>query len=366
MFDQSPFLGGGCLETSQNLLVQAILALEEANTTHQTSTKSPSSRKPSSNETSPIIKNVKTALDRLSKLYILLFGPQCSEDSHSFSRWITQNRRVLNGILGENADLSASKVLDIVLGDEASCGEGVIEIVKDADAESSPPQRCDILLPYQPSLNLNDELKQFRKLAERRFESTPDGIPRVIVEKVAALELLFYLTRDQTTDCVWNVDHQASRIEVFAESDVGKVFRQKCVCTAAAGSEEKVHSTDPHCPKNKKDEDSRLSAYVSTNFTNKFPAPVKVEVKDKPEEKKEEKKEEEKVDPSEKIHSRELMAEILDMIGPQHVKDHFRKIKDVVSASYKEKDPWEGKYFGVVLMGPASTGKFILHFSGLH
>lgn len=80
-------------------------------------------------------------------------------------------------------------------------------------------------------------------------------------------------------------------------------------------------------------------------------------MKEKP---KEEKKEEEKVDPSEKIHSRELMAEMLDMIGPQHVKDHFRKIKDTVSASFKEVSPWEGKHFGVVLMGPASTGKIII------
>ena len=83
-----------------------------------------------------------------------------------------------------------------------------------------------------------------------------------------------------------------------------------------------------------------------------------MEVKEKAGEKKDEKKEEEKVDPSEKIHSRELMAEILDMIGPQHVKDHFQKIKETVSASFKEKDPWEGKFFGVVLMGTASTGKW--------
>lgn len=80
-------------------------------------------------------------------------------------------------------------------------------------------------------------------------------------------------------------------------------------------------------------------------------------MKEKP---KEEKKVEEKVDPSEKIHSRELMAEILDMIGPQHVKDHFRKIKDTVSASFKEASPWEGKHFGVVLMGPLSTGMLIV------
>jgi len=66
---------------------------------------------------------------------------------------------------------------------------------------------------------------------------------------------------------------------------------------------------------------------------------------------------EEKTDPSEKIHSKELMAEILDMIGPQHVKDHFQKIKEAVSASYKEENPWEGKFFGLVLMGPASTGE---------
>jgi hypothetical protein len=67
---------------------------------------------------------------------------------------------------------------------------------------------------------------------------------------------------------------------------------------------------------------------------------------------------EEKTDPSEKIHSKELMAEILDMIGPKHVKDHFQKIKEAVSASYKEENPWSGRYFGAVLMGPASTGRF--------
>lgn len=67
----------------------------------------------------------------------------------------------------------------------------------------------------------------------------------------------------------------------------------------------------------------------------------------------------EKVDPSEKIHSKELMAEILDMVGPQHVKDHFRKIKEMVSSSYREENPWAGKNFGAILMGPASTGVWL-------
>jgi hypothetical protein len=95
-------------------------------------------------------------------------------------------------------------------------------------------------------------------------------------------------------------------------------------------------------------------------LSDKIVAPVpggQVEEKKAEAKPEEEKKEEEKPDPTEKIHSKELMAEILDMIGPQHVKDHFQKIKGIVSSSYKETNPWEGKYFGAVLMGPASTGQ---------
>lgn len=258
MLDLIPSPGGGCLETSQHLLVQAINFLEEANTTHQTLTNPSSSPKSSSIEASPLLKNITTALDRLSQLHTLLFGPR-SEDGQSSSRWSTQSHQKPSEVLEEKPIIKDPEVLELVLGGEASCGEDVLEIVKETDAESSPPQRCDTLLPYQPSLNLNEELKQFRKLIELRFESIPNGIPRFIVEKVAELEILFHLTRDQTTDCVWNVDHQTSRIELFTGLNTAGVFRQKCVCVPAEGSEEKVHATDPHCPKNKKDEDRKSS-----------------------------------------------------------------------------------------------------------
>ena len=256
---------GGCLETSQNLLVQAINFLEEANNTHHNLTNSPSNPShpsdpnSSSIEVPPLLQNITTALDRLSKLHILLFGPR-SEGGQSASRLrSTQSQRQLSELLGEKTVSNDPEVVEIIQGQEPSCGEDVLEIVQETDAESSPPQRCDTLLPYQPALNLNEELKVFRKLVEIRFESIPSGIPRFIVEKVAELETLFHLPRDQTTNCVWNVDHQVSRIELITGSGV---FREKCVCVPAEGSVEKVHSTDPHCPKNKKEEDSKSSDHL--------------------------------------------------------------------------------------------------------
>lgn len=238
------------------MLVQAILTLDEAHTTQQSVLKlTPPPSQPPKVDSTTSFQNVKTALDRLSKLYILLFGPPSSEDAHNFTNWISQNRELLQQFLG---DRSKSDIDDFPPKDGASCG--VVEVVQGTDADS-PPQPCDILLPYQPALKLSHELKLFRKLAEWRFASIAGGIPRAVVAKVAALEILYHLVRDQTTDCVWNVDHQATRIEVFTPSDVGKVFRDKCACPAAEKGAEVVHSKDVHCPKNKKDEDSR--SYVS-------------------------------------------------------------------------------------------------------
>lgn len=272
MVDQRPIPKGGCLQTSQNLLVQAIVSLEEANTTHQAVTKLASSPNSTSEEASPPLKNITTALDRLSRLHTLLFGPR-RKDGQLSSLESTENEQnwddLLDEVLDEKAALEKTELQQEVIGIHVSVGESVLEVVEVADAEScSPPQHCDTLLPYQPSLNLNEELRQFRKLVELRFETIPSGIPRFIVKKVAELEILFHLTRDQTTDCIWNVDHQVSQIEVF--KGLG-VFRQKCVCVAAKGSKEKVHSTDPFCPKNKKQEDSKLPPGLCVKYlTNTF------------------------------------------------------------------------------------------------
>jgi hypothetical protein len=256
MFDHSPsFGGGGCLESSQRLLVDAILSLEEANSSHQNLIKTPATRKSLNNDISVIARNIKQALDRLSKLYILLFGPQCSEDSHSFSRWINQNRKVINGFLGDNSDQSVNKVFDIVLGD-ASFSQDIIEIESTTKMDASSPPPCETLTRYLPSLDLARELKEVRRLLEIKFESRQNGIPRDIVEKVNSLEELFYISRDPTTDAVWNVGHQVSRVEVFQESDVGKAYRDKCACKAEEGAEVS-HTSDPYCPKNTKDEDSK-------------------------------------------------------------------------------------------------------------
>lgn len=361
MLDQAPLLGGvgGCLQTSQHLLVQAILTLDDAHNSHSQTTKSSSTQTQIADPDSSLFQNIKTALERLSQLYVLLFGSQNNQGPHSFTQWISDNRKLLTSLLGDASKSNNGQLFEIGLGDEPSGGNGVIEVIKGADGDSSPPQPCDTLQSYQPLLGFNDELNQFRKLVERKFAATSDGIPRGLVEQIAALELLFHITRDQTTDPIWNVSHQVYRKEVFVASDVGKVFRQKCACPAAVEGKQVDHSQDPHCPRNVKEEDSKLFSHPGQDDANECVAPVpggQVE-EQKPEAKpEEEKKEEEKPDPTEKIHSKELMAEILDMIGPQHVKDHFQKIKGIVSSSYKETNPWEGKYFGAVLMGPASTG----------
>lgn len=261
MANQRPIPEGGCLAISQNLLVQAIVSLEEANTTNQKVTKSPSSPKSKTDETSPTLKNITTALDRLSKLHTLLFGPRRKEDELLCQESTEKEQNLeelLDEVFDEKAALEKSELQQDFIEVDLSVGEIVLETVEVADTEScSPPQPCDTLLPYQPSLNLNEELKQFRKLVELRFESISTGIPRFIIEKVAELEILFHLTRDQVTDCIWNVDHQVLPNEVFQGAGV---FRQKCNCVVAKGSKVKVHSSDPFCPKNRKLEDSELSA----------------------------------------------------------------------------------------------------------
>jgi hypothetical protein len=159
--------------------------------------------------------------------------------------------------LGDASKSSNGQLFEIGLGDEPSSGNGVIEVITGADGDSTPPPLCDTLQSYQPLLNFNDELKQFRKLVERKFAATSDGVPRGLVEQIAALEVLFHITRDQTTDPVWNVSHQVCRNEVFVESDVGKTFRQKCACPAAEEGKQIDHSQDAHCPRNAKEEDSK-------------------------------------------------------------------------------------------------------------
>ena len=251
MLDSLPLLGGTHLDTSRSLLVQAILTLDEAHGT-QLSSVSSSSVSPSSlpNISQTFIRNIKTALDRLSKLHILLFGPRPAEDDQDFSQWLSENRDSLHRFLDDrsNSDI-----------DEFLAKEGGVGVLSADAGADSPPQPCDMLQTYEPASKLQDELKIFRRLVEQRFAKSSRGIPRVVVEKVAILESLYFLTRDQTTDCVWNVEHQILPNEVFLEADAGKVFRQKCQCVAAEKGKEIEHSQDVYCPKNKKDEDSMFS-----------------------------------------------------------------------------------------------------------
>ena len=263
MLDSLSLLGGANLDTTRSLLVQAILTLDEAHTLQS----SPSESSPLISQ--PFSLNIKTALDRLSKLHILLFGPRSDEEQQDLSEWLSENRDSLQQFLG---DRSNSDIDDFLTKEGASCG--VLGTSKRAGADS-PLVHCDILQAYQPAYRLRDELKLFRQLVERWFlkvsaetdadgKPTPaanqafSGVPRVIVKQIAELETLYFLTRDQTTESLWNVEHQVLPVEVFLESDSGKVLRQKCQCPAVEEGKAIEHSQDVYCPKNKKDEDSEL------------------------------------------------------------------------------------------------------------
>jgi dsDNA-binding SOS-regulon protein len=245
IMDSLSLLGGVNLDTTRSLLVQAILTLDEAHNSQpsQSSTPSSPSLPPS------FLRNIKTALDRLSKLHILLFSPPSpQEEQQDLSQWLSENRDSFQQFLGNRSNSD----IDEFLAQESSCG------VLSKSKTDSPPESCDTTIQaYQPAFQLQQELKIFRQLAEQRFAeiSGGNGVPRVVVEKVAEVEELYFLTRDQTTDCVWNVEYQALPNEVFLESDSGKMFRQKCQCPAAEEGKEIEHSKDVYCPKNKKDED---------------------------------------------------------------------------------------------------------------
>lgn len=359
MYDQ--YLGAGRLESSQHFLVEAILSLEHANSTQQNLLKTPPTRKVLNNELATIYRSIRQTLDRLSRLYIVLFGPQCSEDGISFSRWISQNRRLVNGFLGPGAETQADKVFDIVLGGDGSLSpaeEAAKGVQQAAKREASPPRPCDTLMQYMSSSVLNLEIRNVRRLLEKRFLTTRGGVPRALVKNLDALEKCYFLPRDPTTDCVWNVDHQSSRIEVFSKSDVGKTYRAKCICATAKAKKKKktiAHDKDPYCPKNPKDEDSKSNRVSEIHVKGSLTSPESSTPKTE-ETKVEVAKVEEKADPTESFRCKALMAEILDTISPQHVKDHFRKIREIVSSNYKTESPWEGQCFGTVLMGPATTG----------
>lgn len=97
------------------------------------------------------------------------------------------------------------------------------EVVRSQNQDKVLPP-CEELQPHiLPSerLSLIDALKQIRQSFERRWDSESDAFSEAVVQCLEACERELFLIRNQTTDSIWNVEHQEYRIEVFEESDIG-------------------------------------------------------------------------------------------------------------------------------------------------
>ena len=88
-------------------------------------------------------------------------------------------------------------------------------------------------------------IKRIRLFLQQRYDCEEGGIPVVVIKQLSFCETVLQIERDQSTDSIWNVQHQENRREVLEESDVGFAYRQKCICGEGA-----VHGLDVYCPRN--------------------------------------------------------------------------------------------------------------------
>lgn len=219
---------------------------------------------------------------------------------------------------------------------------------------------CDELQPYishSEKLDLNEALKQIRQFFERQWESESAGISQTIVECLETCERTFFLFRDQTTDSIWNVEHQEHRIEVFEDSQVGDWYRLKCICVEGA-----LHGLDVYCPRNVSfdisddDEELEWNEELQELVKKKAPRPTSPEDSDSDENEDDEEadrlaREKERAEIREKAKS-----EIREMVGLDDIKEHIQKLAARIGTSKRQGADLKEERFGTVLIGNPGTG----------
>jgi hypothetical protein len=230
---------------------------------------------------------------------------------------------------------------------------------------------CEDLQPFISNpqrISLTDTLRQVRQFFEREWETKPDGVSQAIIECLETCERDFFLVRDQTTDSIWNVEHQEHRIEVFEASDVGIMYRQKCVCV-----EDALHGLDVYCPRNMSfeasDEDEELEwdedlgewavkkKARPTSLASESDGSEEENAYDAEAERLE--KEKERAEIKDKA-----IAEINEMVGLDNVKEHLLKIIARIETSKRQGADLKEERFGTVFIGNPGTGMLIfVHFA---
>lgn len=238
------------------------------------------------------------------------------------------------------------------------------ETVRSQSQEKTLPP-CDDLQPYIPHperLNLIEALKQIRYFFERKWESESDPIlfSESVVQCLEACERNFFLVRDQTTDSIWNVEHQEYRVEIFEESDVGLWYRSKCICV-----EDALHGLDAYCPRNMSfevsDEDDNLewNEDLQEWVKKKTPRPTSEASSDTESEADEDGDEAERIAREKELaETREkIITEINGLVGLENIKEHLQKIAARVETSTRQGVDLKEERFGTVFIGNPGTGK---------
>jgi hypothetical protein len=221
---------------------------------------------------------------------------------------------------------------------------------------------CEKLQPYisaSQKTNLMAALKTIRQFFERQWESESHAFSSAVAQCLEACERNFRLIRDQTTDSIWNVEHQEHRTEVFERTDVGFWYRQKCTCVGDA-----LHSLDVYCPRNMsfevsgEDEELEWDEDLQEWRKKKTPRPTSPAESESDEDEDPYDAEAERLAKEKELaETREkIMAEIKEMVGLDNVKDHLHKIATRVETSNRQGVDLKEERFGTVFIGNPGTG----------
>jgi hypothetical protein len=137
------------------------------------------------------------------------------------------------------------------IGSEDS-GGGILEMIRIYDQMRLQEYRpCENLI-YESAdvVELSLIIKRIRLFFERKYELDLNDIPWTVLDQLATYEVMFHIERHPTTECIWNVEHQEERCEVFFWGDAGVWYRQKCLCSPCWGNDTTNHANDMYCPRN--------------------------------------------------------------------------------------------------------------------